>query len=223
MRFSTKAIHAGQPPDPATGATVIPVHLTTTFTQEGIGHHKGYEYQRSGNPTRAALEECLAALESDDASGLAFSSGLAATATALSILKPGDHVVSGEDLYGGTFRLFEKVFKPYGIHFSYVDGRDPSAFREALTAQTRMIWIETPTNPLLQLTDISAAADIARQAGAFLVVDNTFATPALQRPLELGAHAVVHSMTKYMGGHSDVVGGAIVTSDHELHEAWKFH
>ncbi|RJO71904.1 MAG: cystathionine gamma-synthase [Myxococcales bacterium] len=223
MKFSTKAIHVGQSADPATGATVIPIHLSTTFTQEGIGVHRGFEYQRSGNPTRAALEECLASLEADGARGLAFASGLAATATALSILKPGDHVVAGEDLYGGTYRLFEKVWRPLGVSFAYVDGRDPSAFHAALTSRTRLVWLETPTNPLLRLADIAAIGEIAAAAGAWLIVDNTFATPYLQRPLELGAHAVLHSTTKYIGGHSDVVGGALVTREADLYDAWKFH
>lgn len=223
MKQATRAIHVGQAADPTTGATVIPIHLSTTFTQEGIGGHKGFEYQRSGNPTRAALESCLASLEAEDARGLAFASGLAATATALSILKPGDHVIAGEDLYGGTYRLFERVYRPLGVTFSYVDGSDPGAFQSAATARTRLIWLETPTNPLLQLADIAAVAEVARSLGAWLVVDNTFATPVLQRPLELGAHAVLHSTTKYIGGHSDVVGGALVTRENALFEPWAFH
>lgn len=223
MKAATRAIHVGQAADPVTGATVIPIHLSTTFTQDGIGGHKGYEYQRSGNPTREALEAALAALDGDEARGLAFASGLAASATALSVLRPGDHVVAGEDLYGGSYRLFERVLRPLGIAFSYVDGRDPNAFARAFTANTRLVWVETPTNPLLHLTDIAAVAELARRAGITLIVDNTFATPALQRPLALGAHAVVYSTTKYIGGHSDVVGGALVTADAELYEAWKFH
>lgn len=223
MKFATRAIHVGQAADPATGATVLPIHLSTTFTQEGIGVHRGYEYQRSGNPTRAALEECLASLEADDARGLCFASGLAATATALSILKPGDHVVSGEDIYGGTYRLFEKVYRPLGITFSYVDGRDPASLKAALTDRTKLVWLETPTNPLLHLSDLAAIAEIVRGTAAILLVDNTFATPWLQKPLSLGAHAVLHSTTKYIGGHSDVVGGALITRESELYEAWKFH
>lgn len=223
MKFATRAIHVGQGADPATGATVIPIHLSTTFTQDAIGLHKGYEYQRSGNPTRAALEECLASLEGAGAKGLAFASGLAATSAALSILKPGDHVVAGADLYGGTYRLFERVLRPLGVLFSYVEGDDPTVFARAIGPQTRLIWLETPTNPLLQLTDIAALAEIARKAGLWLIVDNTFATPSLQRPLELGAHAVVHSTTKYIGGHSDVVGGALLTAEPALYDAWAFY
>ena len=223
MNFSTRAIHVGQEADPGTGATVIPIHLSTTFTQTGIGEHKGYEYQRSGNPTRAALERCLASLEQPGAEGLAFASGLAASTTALSFLRPSDHVVAAEDLYGGTFRLFERVFRPMGLDFTYVDGSDPGNFLAALRHQTKLFWLETPTNPLLQLCDIAAVAGVAREAGVKLIVDNTFATPALQQPLALGAHAVVHSTTKYLGGHSDVVGGVLITAEPDLFEAWKFH
>jgi cystathionine beta-lyase/cystathionine gamma-synthase len=222
MRFATRAIHAGQPPDPATGATITPIYQTATYTQEAVGQHKGYEYSRTGNPTRAALEECLAALEGGTY-GLAFASGLAATAATLSILGPGDHVVAGEDLYGGSYRLFERVCRPQGIDFTYVDGRQPDAFARAITPQTRLIWVETPTNPLLQLTDLQSVAAVARYAGAHLAVDNTFATPYLQQPLSLGADLIVHSTTKYLGGHSDVVGGAVVTSDSVLYEAIRFY
>ncbi len=222
MRFSTRAIHSGQEADPATGATVVPIYQTSTYTQEAIGQHKGYEYSRTGNPTRAALEKCLASLEEGDF-GLAFASGLAAITAVLSILRPGDHVVAGEDLYGGTYRLFEQVCRPQGISFTYVDGREATAFERAMRRETRLLWIETPTNPLLQLVDIAAVAGIARQRGALLAVDNTFATPFLQQPLALGADVVVHSTTKYIGGHADVVGGAVVTSNPDLQEAIRFY
>jgi cystathionine gamma-lyase len=222
MRFSTTAIHAGQSVDPATGATVIPIHLTTTFTHDELGVHKGYEYTRSGNPTRQALEECLAALE-EGRFGLAFASGLAAEAGVLSLLKPGDHVIAGSDLYGGTFRLFEQVYRPYGIDFSYVDESATGSFREAFRRNTRMVWVETPTNPLLKITDIAAVAKETWEKGAFLVVDNTFATPYLQRPLTLGADIVLHSTTKYIGGHSDALGGAVIVNDAGLHERIKFY
>ncbi len=222
MRFATRAIHAGQEPDPATGATVLPIHPSSTFTQEALGHHKGFEYARTGNPTRSALETCLAALEEGE-HGLAFASGMAATNAVLSLLQPGDQVVAAEDLYGGTYRLFEKVYRGWGLDFRYVDGRDPEAFAAALTPATKLVWIESPTNPLLHLTDIAAVAAICRAHGARLAVDNTFATPYLQQPLALGAHFVVHSTTKYIGGHSDVVGGAVVTSDRECSPGLRFH
>ena len=222
MRFATKAIHIGQAADPATGATITPIYQTATYTQEEIGQHKGYEYSRTGNPTRAALERCLAALEEGEF-GLAFASGLAATTALLSILQPGDHVVAAEDLYGGTYRLFEKVYRPQGISFTYVDGRRPEAFRQAMQRHTRLVWVETPTNPLLHLVDIAAVAEITRAQQAILAVDNTFATPYGQRPLSLGAGVVVHSTTKYIGGHSDVIGGAVITSDPNLYQAVKFY
>jgi cystathionine beta-lyase/cystathionine gamma-synthase len=212
MRFATAAIHAGQDPDPTTGATVVPIYQTSTYTQDGIGNHKGYEYSRTGNPTRTALETCLAALE-EAAYASAFASGLAAANAVLSMLKPGDHVIAAEDLYGGTYRLFEQVLARQGIHFTYVDGGDAAAFAPAIRPETRMVWVETPSNPLLRLVDIRAVSAISREAGALLVVDNTFATPYLQRPLRLGADVVVHSTTKYLSGHSDVVGGAVITSD----------
>lgn len=222
MKFATKAIHVGQGADPATGATVIPIHPSTTFTQQGIDKHLGFEYSRTGNPTRQALETCLASLEEGEY-GLAFSSGMAATSAALSLLHPGDHIVSAEDIYGGTYRLFERVYAPLGITTTYVDGCDPEAFDKAFRPETKMVWIESPTNPLLTLVDITAVAEIARRHTALLTVDNTFATPYLQRPLTLGAHLVVHSTTKYIGGHSDVVGGAVVTSDEKLFKAIRFH
>jgi cystathionine beta-lyase/cystathionine gamma-synthase len=207
--FSTRAIHAGQEADPATGATVVPIYATSTYTQSAPGHHKGYEYSRSGNPTRAALETCLAALE-DGERGLAFASGLAATTAVFSLLKPGDEVAAAADLYGGTYRLLERIFKPWGLNAAYTDDPRPEAFARIITPKTRMVWIETPTNPLLQVLDIRAIADLAHKAGALLAVDNTFASPYLQQPLRLGADLVIHSTTKYLGGHSDVVGGAVI-------------
>src|SRR5438128_423279 len=207
--FATRAIHAGQDADPATGATVVPIYATSTYTQIGIGQHKGYEYSRSGNPTRTALETCLASLEGGER-GLAFASGLAATTAVLSVLRPGDEVVAAADLYGGTYRLLERVFKPWGLVARYTDDPSPDGFAQLISAKTKLVWIETPTNPLLQLLDIAAIAELAHKAGALLAVDNTFASPYLQQPLKLGADIVVHSTTKYLGGHSDVVGGAVV-------------
>jgi cystathionine gamma-lyase len=207
--FSTRAIHVGQEPDPATGATVVPIYATSTFTQEAPGRHKGYEYSRSGNPTRAALETCLADLEGGERA-LAFASGLAASTAVLSTLKPGDAVLAAADLYGGTFRLLERVFKPWGLVPRYTDDPSPDGFAAALTPATKLLWIETPTNPLLQIIDIAALAKLAHGRGALLAVDNTFASPFLQRPLELGADIVVHSTTKYLAGHSDLIGGAVV-------------
>src|SRR4051812_27941275 len=209
MGFATRAIHAGQEPDPATGATVVPIYATSTYTQEGPGKHKGYEYSRSANPTRTALETCLASLEGGER-GLAFASGLAATTAVFSLLRPGDQVVAAADLYGGTYRLLERVFKPWGLQTRYTEDPSPEGFARVVTPGTKLVWIETPTNPLLQLLDIQALADVAHRAGALLVVDNTFASPYLQQPLRLGADLVVHSTTKYLGGHSDVVGGAVV-------------
>jgi cystathionine beta-lyase/cystathionine gamma-synthase len=215
--LDTLAIHAGQDPDPLTGAVMMPIVLSSTFAQSAPGKHKGFEYSRSGNPTRRALEACLAALE-NGTHGFAFASGLAATTTVLHTLSPGDHVLSGDDVYGGTFRLFDKVMAPLGITYSMVDMSDPARVRAALRPSTKLVWMETPTNPMLKIFDIAAVAELARAAGARLVVDNTFATPVLQRPLELGATAVMHSATKYLNGHSDVVGGALVTSDDALAE-----
>jgi cystathionine gamma-lyase len=222
MHFSTRAIHVGQEADTATGATITPIYQTSTYTQEGLGGHKGFEYSRTGNPTRAALEACLASLE-NARFGLAFGSGMAATSAVLSLLRPGDHIVAGDDLYGGTYRIFERVLRPMGIGIDYVTARDTNAYQEALHPETRMIWIETPTNPLLSLVDISAVAGVAARQGARLVVDNTFATPYLQRPLDLGAHIVVHSTTKYINGHSDVIGGAVLTSDEPAYTDIKFY
>ncbi len=223
MKFATKAIHVGQEPDEATGATIVPIYQTSTYTQEAPGVNKGYEYSRSGNPTRAALEECVASLEGAGY-GLAFASGLAATTAVMSLLSPGDHVVAGDDLYGGTYRLFDKVLpRTGGLDFTYADTTDPEAFEKALRPETKLVWIETPTNPMLTLSDIRALSDMAHERGATVVVDNTFASPYFQQPLSLGADAVVHSTTKYMGGHSDVVGGAFVTSDEEMYEKVKFY
>ena len=213
--FETLAVHAGQEPDPASGAVMEPIVLATTFAQPEPGKPLRFDYSRSGNPTRAALEACLAALEGG-ATGFAFASGCAAATTLLHTLRPGDHVVCGDDVYGGTYRLFEAVLRPLGIEASFVDLRDPAHLEGALTAHTRMVWLETPTNPLLRLVDIRAAADLVRPRGIPLVVDNTFASPALQRPLALGATVALHSTTKYVNGHSDVVGGALVTGDPEL-------
>ena len=231
MKFETLSIHAGQHPDPTTGAIMTPVYLTSTYVQESIGNHRGFEYSRTGNPTRAALEACLAALESTSY-GLAFSSGMSATDTVLRLLSPGDHVLAGNDVYGGTFRLFERLLRPYGLDFSYVDTSDLDHVTAALRPETRMLWLETPTNPLLNVSDIKAIAEIlhSKPAGSsgrssaepYLVVDNTFATPYLQRPLELGADIVVHSTTKYLGGHSDVVGGAILARDSGVYEKLAF-
>ena len=212
--FSTRAIHAGQEPDPATGATIVPIYATSTYTQAGPGEHKGYEYSRSGNPTRTALEACLASLEGGER-GLAFASGLAATTAVLSLLKPGDEVVAAADLYGGTYRLLERVFKPWGLVARYTDDPSPAGFDRLVTKATKLVWIETPTNPLLQILDIAAIATIAHRAGALLAVDNTFASPYLQQPLKLGADLVVHSATKYLGGHSDVLLGAVVAGSAE--------
>ncbi len=208
--FSTLAIHAGQPADPATGATVVPIYATSTYTQEAPGKHKGYEYSRSGNPTRTALETCLAALEGGEACA-AFASGLAGTAAILSAhLRPGDEVLAAADLYGGTFRILERVYKPWGLSAKYTDDASHAGFARLITPKTKMLWIESPTNPLLQIIDIAAVAELAHKVKAILVVDNTFASPYLQQPLKLGADLVLHSTTKYLGGHSDVVGGAVI-------------
>ena len=220
--FSTRALHTGQGPDPATGAVVQPIHMATTFAQQGVGKHHGFEYSRTGNPTRNALEECLAALE-EARHCLAFSSGLGAESTLMLLLNPGDHVVYMEDVYGGTFRLFDKVLKRYGLDFSAVDASDVDAVDRSLTSKTRMVWLESPTNPLLRVVDIDAVSEVAHSHGAMVCVDNTFATPYLQQPLHLGADVVVHSSTKYIGGHSDVVGGAIMTSHDDLEKQLRFH
>jgi cystathionine gamma-lyase len=220
--FSTRAVHVGQGPDPETGAVVQPIHMATTFAQQGVGKHKGFEYGRSGNPTRKALEENLAALE-QARHGLAFASGLGAESTLLLLLSPGDHIVYMEDVYGGTFRLFDKVLKRFGLTFSPIDASDLDAVDAAMSDKTRMVWLESPTNPLLRVVDIDAVSEIAHSHGAMVCVDNTFATPYLQQPLHLGADVVVHSSTKYIGGHSDVVGGALMTNDEELEKQLRFH
>ncbi len=222
MEFETKAIHEGQKPDPQTGAVIVPIYLTSTYQQEAIGQHKGYEYSRTGNPTRQALEDALAALENGKF-GLAFASGLAATTTILSLLKTGDHIIAGDDLYGGTYRLLEKVVTNWGVTTTYVDIDHINDFETAIQPNTKLIWIETPTNPLLKIIDIAALAKVAHEHNLILVVDNTFASPYFQQPLNLGADIVVHSTTKYLGGHSDIIGGAVITSNEELYQQLKFY
>lgn len=209
MRFATQAIHVGQDPDPSTGSTVPPIHVTTTYTQQAPAEHKGYEYSRSGNPTRDNLEKVLAALENGEAAA-AFASGLAATNAVFHTLARGDNVVAYADVYGGTYRLLEQVFARWGLEARYSDDTSVESFKKLIDGNTRLLWIETPTNPLLRVLDIQALADVAHDSGAKLAVDNTFATPVLQRPINLGADYVVHSTTKYMGGHSDVIGGAVI-------------
>jgi cystathionine beta-lyase/cystathionine gamma-synthase len=221
--FATRAIHVGQEPDRTTGATIVPIYQTSTYTQEAPGRNKGYEYSRTGNPTRAALEECVAALEGAE-HGLAFASGLAATTAVMSLLSPGDHVVAGDDLYGGSYRLFDKVLqKSNGLDFTFVDTTDPASVEAALRPETKLLWVETPTNPMLTLSDVALLSGMAQERGATVAVDNTFASPYFQQPLALGADIVVHSTTKYMGGHSDVVGGAVMTSNEEFYEGIKFY
>jgi cystathionine gamma-lyase len=219
--FATRAVHGGQPNDPATGAVTFPIYQTSTFAQSAPGVHKGYCYGRTGNPTRTALEENLAALE-DARHGLAFASGLAAVNGVLNLLRAGDHVLASRDLYGGTYRLFTKLYRKFGVEFTFVDDTAPAALEAALQPTTRLLWLESPSNPLLGVTDLAAASAVARAHGVLTVVDNTFATPYLQRPLKLGADIVVHSTTKYLAGHSDVVGGAVVTDDAALYEDLKF-
>jgi cystathionine gamma-synthase len=222
MDFETRAIHVGQEPDPATGAVITPIYQTSTYVQEAVGENKGYDYSRTANPTRHALEACLASLESAQF-GLAFSSGIGATTTLMHLLDPGDRVVLIADVYGGVYRLTTRVYEPKGYHFEYVPADEFNANLAAhLDERTRMVWVETPSNPVLNVIDIRKAADAAHAAGAFLVVDNTFASPYLQRPLELGADVVLHSTTKYIGGHSDVVGGFVGTNDPTIHERLKF-
>jgi cystathionine beta-lyase/cystathionine gamma-synthase len=219
--FGTRAIHAGQRPDPSTGAIMTPVFQTSTYVQPELGHHLGYEYGRTHNPTREALEGNVAALEGGK-HGLSFASGLAATDTMIKLFSAGDHVVCGENVYGGTFRLFDKVIARMGIEFSFVDSSSLDEIRAAIRPNTRLVHVETPTNPMMRITDIAAAAEIAHAAGAWLSVDNTFASPYNQRPLELGADLVMHSVTKYLNGHSDMVGGILVTADEEIHERLRF-
>jgi cystathionine gamma-lyase len=220
-RFETKAIHAGQHPEPVTGAVMTPIFLTSTYAQKGPGAHSGFEYSRTQNPTRFALEGNIAALESGDW-GLCFNAGLAASAAVMALLSAGDEVVAGDDLYGGSFRLFDKVFRRLGLTFIYADARDPARFAAAISGKTKLGWIETPTNPMLRLADITAIAAACHARGVPLAVDNTFMSPYFQRPLELGADLVVHSTTKYLNGHSDVVGGAIVGRDPALRERLAF-
>ncbi|GHO43443.1 cystathionine gamma-synthase [Ktedonospora formicarum] len=222
MEFATRAIHAGQEPDPTTGAIMTPIYQTSTYAQSGMGEHKGYEYARTGNPTRTALEDCIAALE-NGRYGLAFASGLAAESAVLSLLSAGDHIVSCDDLYGGTYRIFDRIMSRYNVETSYVSANQVADYEKAIRPNTKLIWLETPTNPLLSLVDIRAVAEIAHRHHIFLVVDNTFSSPYFQRPLDLGADIVLHSTTKYINGHSDVVGGALVMNDQELYESIKFH
>ncbi len=217
MRFATRAIHVGQEPDPVTGAVIVPVYQTSTFAQSEVGEHKGWDYSRSGNPTRDALQAAIASLEGGR-HGFAFASGLAGSDAVLRTLSPGDHVVMANDVYGGTYRQFARVHRPWGLAFDPVNLSDPDAVDAVWQDRTRLLWIETPTNPLMTVFDIAALADLAHARGALVVVDNTFATPYLQQPLALGADVVVHSTTKYIGGHSDVVGGAVVTNDDDLAE-----
>jgi len=221
MKIETLAIHAGQHPDPTSGAVMTPIVLSSTFAQEGPGHHKGYDYSRSGNPTRSALEACGAALEGAR-HGLAFASGCAATTTILHTLVPGDHVVCGDDVYGGTFRIIDKVMKPMGITATFVDMTDLALTEAAFRPETKMVWLETPSNPMLKVFDIERVCAIASRKGVPVVVDNTFATPMIQQPLGLGATAVVHSSTKYLNGHSDVVGGLVMSNDDELVQKVRF-
>jgi len=221
LHIDTLAIHAGQSPDPTTGAVMTPVYLTSTYAQASPGVHKGFEYSRTQNPTRHALQDCLAALEGAR-HGLAFASGLAATDGVLHLLEAGDHVLASDDVYGGTFRIFDKVFRRHGLSFDYVDMSDARNVERALRPRTRLVWIESPTNPMLKIVDLAEVARLARAHGARTVVDNTFATPYFQRPLEHGIDVVTHSTTKYLNGHSDVIGGAVMTSDGELFERLKF-
>ncbi len=219
--FSTRAIHAGQEPDPTTGAIMTPLYLTSTYVQSSPGVHKGWEYSRTHNPTRKAFENCLASLEQGKF-GFGFASGCAATTTILHMLKQGDHIIANDDMYGGTFRLFDKVLSHNGLQFSYVNLTDPENFKKALKPNTKMVWLETPTNPTLKLVDIKKISQMAKEKGVIIVVDNTFMSPYFQRPLTLGADIVVHSITKYIGGHSDIVGGAVVTSNPDYAEKLAF-
>ncbi len=219
--FETRAIHAGQEPDPTTGAVTVPIYQTSTYVQTGLGEHKGYEYSRTGNPTRTALEECVASLE-EGKYGLAFASGMGAETTIMYLFAQGDHFLVSNDVYGGTYRLFERVLAPYGLQFSYIDMTDPESVCRHMRENTKGVWIETPSNPLMKLVDLAAVSAIAKEHGAKVIVDNTFASPYGQLPLKLGADIVVHSSTKYLGGHSDAVGGLIVTSDEAAYEKLKY-
>lgn len=221
-KFATKAIHAGQEADPTTGAVMTPIYQTSTYKQVSPGQHKGYGYSRGNNPTRKALEDCLAALENGNY-GLAFSSGMAATETVIRLLSPGDEVITGNDLYGGSFRLFTKVYEKFGVKFHFVDPTDPKNVAEKINDKTKLIWLETPTNPTLQVTDITEVAKLAKSNKILLAVDNTFASPYLQNPLDLGADIVMHSVTKYLGGHSDVVMGGLVVKEKELYDQLYFY
>ena len=221
MKQGTKFIHAGVEPDPSTGAIMTPIYQTSTYVQAGPAEHKGYEYARSQNPTRTALEAALAAIENGKY-GLAFSSGVAATDAVIKLLQPGDEVICGNDMYGGTYRLFTKVFEKFGIRFHYINMQDVENIRHYMNSKTKLIWIETPTNPLMNITDIGAVAAISREAGILLCVDNTFASPYLQNPLDLGADIVMHSATKYLGGHSDVIQGSLMMNDKKLREQLYF-
>jgi cystathionine beta-lyase/cystathionine gamma-synthase len=217
MKFETKAIWVGQAADKATGATIVPIYQTSTFTQEEVNKHKGYEYSRVGNPTRSALDTCLASLEEGEY-GLSFSSGLAAEHAILSLLRPGDHVIVPEDMYGGTYRLIKEILEPFNIKFTFTDFTDLDLIQKAFLPSTRMVWIETPTNPLLKIFDIKAISEISHKKDAIVVVDNTFLSPYFQKPLLLGADIVVHSTTKYINGHSDIIGGAVIMNRTELFE-----
>jgi cystathionine gamma-lyase len=221
-RIETRAIHAGQEPEAETGALMPPIYANSTYEQDAPGEHRGYEYSRTGNPTRTALEDNLASLEGTDF-GRAFASGMASINTVLNLLSAGDHVVAGSDVYGGTHRLFTQVFEQYDLSFSFVETTDHNAVRDAMRPETELVWVETPTNPLMRINDIESLADIAHEHDALCAVDNTFATPYLQQPIDLGADIVSHSLTKYLGGHSDVVGGALVTDDPELDEQFGFY
>jgi cystathionine gamma-lyase len=221
-RIETKSIHAGQSPDEETGAIMPPIYATSTYVQDGPGEDRGYEYSRTGNPTRTTLEDNLAALEGGEY-GRAFASGMASINTVLNLFEAGDHVIAGDDVYGGTYRLFRQVYEDYDLSFSFVDTTDHDEVRNALRPETELVWVETPTNPLLRINDIEGLAEIAHEHDALCAVDNTFATPYLQQPLEYGADIVSHSLTKYLGGHSDVVGGALVTDDQELDEQFGFY
>jgi len=222
MKFATKAIHAGVHPDPTTGAIMTPIYQTSTYVQTSPGQHKGFEYSRTHNPTRSQLQDAVAALDNGK-HGLAYASGMAAIDCVMKLLLPGDEVISTNDLYGGTYRLFTKVYEPMGIKFHFVPMHDMAAVRAVVSPKTKLLWVETPTNPLLNIIDIAAAAAVAKEAGALLAVDNTFSTPYLQTPIDLGADIVMYSLTKYMAGHSDTIMGALVVNDDELHERLRFY
>lgn len=222
MKFSTRAIHAGQHPDPSTGAIMTPIFQTSTYAQSGMGEHKGFEYARTSNPTRSALEDCIASLE-NGRYGLAFASGMAAEQAVLSLLHAGDAMISCDDLYGGTYRMFESIMRRYNVETSYVTAGNSADYERAIRPNTKLIWLETPTNPLLRLVDIRAIAEIAHRHNILLVVDNTFSSPYFQQPLDLGADIVLHSTTKYVNGHSDVIGGALVMNDEQVYQAIQFY